>query len=232
MKSRNIVLWSVLACVAGGLYFLIRSPSDEASRPNPEDGSATRSMPDDPVEEPSVVVNGIPAGSTEPASPQEPNESAPRSTAADPIPFALVAMSELEEIDLTNAEAPHSHKIREWKGRLEPGLREIKVQLDTEGDDGVLAISLPNATQVKVTDLRYQPFGSNQGVISGKILGDPFGEVVLSYVNQAVAGSIRSYRSDEVWEIRNAGEGSQYIALVDVDALGVCGVCAEHAGQK
>ncbi len=150
----------------------------------------------------------------------------------NPIPFESVAISELEEVDLVDVDEQHSHKIREWRGRIEPNLRDIKELLAAEGEEGILAISLPDATQVQVTHMRYQSFGANQGVISGKILGDTFGEVVLSYVNQAVAGSIRDYRNDMVWEIRNAGEGRQYIAQVDVDALGVCGVCAVHGEEN
>jgi len=121
------------------------------------------------------------------------------------------------------------HKLREWKGQMQPSLPELKAHVEREGEEGVLSISLPDGSQVDVTRMRYQSFGANQGAFTGRILGDTFGEVVFSYVNQAVAGSIRDFRNDNVWEIRNAGNGQQFLALVDVDALGECGVCAEHA---
>lgn len=163
-----------------------------------------------------------------PPFPLDSNEPSLVRSSSGPIPFESVSMSELEEVNLANAGEPHSHKIREWKGRLQPGLRALKDKLNAEGEEGVIAISLPDASQVQVTRMRFESFGPNQGVITGRILGDTFGEVVLSYVNQAVAGSIRDYRNDKVWEIRNAGEGRQYIAQVDVAALGECGVCKEH----
>jgi|GEM_PF-1431028 len=144
--------------------------------------------------------------------------------ALEPISFEHLTVSGVEEIVLTASMAEHSHKLRELKGQMQPSLSELKASVEREGEKGVLAISLPDGSRVGVTRMRYQSLGANQGAFAGKILGDTFGEVVLSYVNQAVAGSIRDFRSDNVWEIRNAGNGQQILALVDVDALGKCGV--------
>jgi len=226
MKNRKVAVVVASFLLVGALFYVwTRYPVPSVL----EEGKDRQvvSSPSEP-EAPVVAVSSEENEPEEPSPVQKPSEAVSRNAVGEPIPFERLAMSELEEIDLTNTDEPHSHKIREWRGQLEPNLREIKNQLDIEGEDGVLAISLPDATQVEVTRLRYQAFGPNQGVISGKILGDPFGEVVLSYVNQAVAGSIRDYRNDQVWEIRNAGGGRQFIAQVDVDALGECGVCAVH----
>ncbi|HCR28714.1 MAG TPA: hypothetical protein DIV79_01690 [Opitutae bacterium] len=151
------------------------------------------------------------------------------SSALAPIPFEHLTVTGLEEVAMIAALQEHSHKFREWKGQIKPSLPELKAHVEREGEDGVLAISLPDGSRVDVTRMRYQSFGTNQGAFTGKILGDTFGEIVLSYVNQAVAGSIRDFRNDNVWKIRNAGDGQQFLALVDVDALGECGVCAEYA---
>jgi hypothetical protein len=145
-------------------------------------------------------------------------------SALEPISFEHLTVSGVEEIVLNASMAEHSHKLRELKGQMQPSLSELKASVEREGEKGVLAISPPDGSRVGVTRMRYQSLGANQGAFAGKILGDTFGEVVLSYVNQAVAGSIRDFRSDNVWEIRNAGNGQQILALVDVDALGKCGV--------
>lgn len=218
---------AVLLVVILFLWFLSSDSSEEAGLPA----------------EGTVVEKTIPASSPRITSEAETPEASDASlsevpekkvgslvsnSSGGPIPFEVVSMSELEEVNLTNAGEQHSHKIREWKGRMEPSLASLKQLLESEGEEGVLAISLPDSSQVQVTRMRYESYGANQGVYTGKILGDSFGEVVLSYVNQAVAGSIHDYRNDAVWEIRNAGDGRQYIAQVDVSALGECGVCKEH----
>lgn len=230
MKYRNLAL-CVLPLVVVSLFYLSnRSTDSEISQTKNIESPANQfsngeSVTTSPVDDSPDVA---PVRTTL----QEPSTPPPEGSYGNAIPFEKVAMSELEEVDLTNSGEVHSHKIKEWRGQLEPSLRDLKDLLESEGEEGVLAITLPDTTQVKITRMRYQSFGSNQGVLSGKILNDPFGEVVLSYVNQAVAGSIRDYRNDQVWEIRNAGEGRQFIAQVDVDALGVCGVCAVHVGEE
>jgi hypothetical protein len=205
---------------------LFRQSNEDSYSEGAEDPVESRpSETPESIEETKDVVTRINEGQEaleDAASPE-------RASTGLAIPFAALAVTELEEVDLTDASDVHSHKIREWRGRIQPGLLELRAQLAREGEDGVIAFNLPDATQIKATRLRYESYGSNQGVFTGKILGDRFGEIILSYVNQAVAGSIHDYRNDNVWEIRNAGDGRQYIAQVDVTALGECGVCKEHA---
>ncbi len=231
MMNRNLALCA-LALVLMGVFFLLkRSPDTEISEKETVESPVSTFPSEETLSETGLVDDSLGDEPDEHPS-EEPSVATPGGSYADPIPFESVAMSELEEVDLSNSGDVHSHKIREWRGRIEPSLSTIKDLLEMEGEEGVLAISLPDSSQVKVTRMRFESFGPNQGVISGKILRDTFGEVVLSYVNQAVAGSIRDYRNDQVWEIRNAGGGRQFIAQVDVDALGVCGVCAVHGGVE
>ncbi len=231
MKYRNIAICLAPLILVGGFYLLQRSAQPKVSKTSIYEESDVETVAAESESNSGVAID--PLESTPiPSMTETRGLPSPGGSNGNLIPFESLAMGELEEVDLTGSGEVHSHKMREWRGQLEPSLRDIKDLLKSEGEEGVLAISLPDATQVKVTRMRYQSFGSNQGVLSGKILGDPFGEVVLSYVNQAVAGSIRDYRNDMVWEIRNAGEGRQFIAQVDVDALGVCGVCAEHGGVE
>ena len=225
MRSRVTVALVCAIALVVCLVFVRRSIED--SDPERVEDSVESRSNETPktIEEAKDVVTQFNEGQEnleEAASPE-------RASAGFAIPFAALALTELQEVDLTDASDIHSHKIREWKGRIQPTLPELKAKLAREGEDGVIAFSLPDATQIKATRLRYESYGSNQGVFTGKILGDRFGEIVLSYVNQAVAGSIHDYRNDNVWEIRNAGSGQQYIAQVDVNALGECGVCKEHA---
>lgn len=223
MNTRNSILLvlAIVAIVAG--WFALKGPEPETEEPMSTDARPNQeAVTEEPNQGDGVLDLDI-AGDAESAV-AEPSIA----TAGDAIPFASLSVSNLEEIDLSNATEVHSHKIREWRGRIQPALPKLRAKLESEGEDGVIAFSLPDATQINVTRLRYESFGLRQGVFTGKILGQRFGEVVLSYVNQAVAGSIHDYRNENVWEIRNAGSGQQYIAQVDVNALGECGVCKEH----
>jgi hypothetical protein len=229
MKSRRFVLFGALLALMAILFFWTRLPessvqeSVESEPRQTEDPSSSLAVGE--IEE----IEGADSLSevVEPVSQELADGSF-----GGPKPFESVSMSELVEVNLANAGEQHSHKIREWKGRIQPSLTDLKDKLESEGEDGVVAITLPDATQVQVTRMRFESFGGNQGVITGKILGDTFGEVVLSYVNQAVAGSIHDHQNDAVWEIRNAGDGQQYIAQVDVSALGECGVCKAEREQR
>jgi len=228
MKSRRFVLFGALLALMAILLFWTRLPESRVQesvesepRKTEDPGSSLAIGEIEEIEEVDSLGDVV-----EPAS-----EEIAQGSFGGPIPFESLSMSELEEVNLANAGEQHSHKIREWKGRIQPSLTDLKDKLESEGEDGVVAITLPDATQIQVTRMRFESYGRNQGVITGKILGDAFGEVVLSYVNQAVAGSIHDYRNDAVWEIRNAGDGRQYIAQVDVSALGECGVCKEHVQQ-
>lgn len=232
MKSRRFVLFATLLVLMIGLFFWTRSRESlisESHEAGPKQAENLDSKPTPQAIEEGQVVDSLGA-LTEPES-QDSIFPSSLVSSGGPIPFEVVSMSELEEVNLTNAGEQHSHKIREWKGRIEPSLSDLKDKLESEGEGGVVAITLPDATRIQVTRMRYESFGGNQGVITGKILGDTFGEVVLSYVNQAVAGSIHDYQNDAVWEIRNAGDGQQYIAQVDVSALGECGVCKAEREQ-
>lgn len=140
----------------------------------------------------------------------------------DAIPFERVTISGLEEVSLQNADREHVHKIRERRGLLSPSPKELSFKLAGKGDDSVLAITLPDASQLEITRIRHESMGPNRAVITGKIVGDQFWEMVLGYVGDAIAGSIRGYRNKAVWEIRNAGDGKQYFAQVDVTAIGEC----------
>lgn len=232
MKSRKIALYALPFALAAIVFFGNRSPEAPEVESVDAGSEGTEAQTSSPIPEgiEGTEVANVPDSPEAPLSPES-TTPASSSSSGGPIPFERLSMTELEEVNLSNAGDQHSHKIREWKGRMQPTLSELKRKLESEGEEGVLVFSLPDATQIQVTRIRFESFGANQGVFTGKILGDTFGEVVLSYVNQAVAGSIHDYRNDAVWEIRNAGDGSQYIAQIDVSALGECGVCKAEREQ-
>lgn len=225
MKPRSLVLLAIL------LILILIGISWFRRNVVPKIDDQIEHIPDTDPEETVADIGGeeIEAAIVSVVDDDADESTALASSALSPIPFEHLVVSELIEVPRIAALTEHSHKLREWKGQIQPSLPELRAHVEREGEDGVLAMSLPDGSRVDVTRMRYQSFGANQGAFTGKILGDTFGEVVLSYVNQAVAGSIRDFRSGNVWEIRNAGNGQQFLALVDVDALGECGVCAEHA---
>ena len=71
----------------------------------------------------------------------------------------------------------------------------------------------------------FKRLGPGKGVLTGNVKGSQFSEVLFSFVNEAIAGSIRLPERDTYYEIRNAGGGEQLLASIDVAAQGACAVC-------
>ena len=209
--TRSILKALALGVIFTLLFMLFRDGDDD----------------EQPTEEDSVVDEAelAPANATEieelaNLEPEIGIETPPRIQAIAPsLSFVLDA-----EQGTRTASESHSHIIEEWKGSFWSSLEG----LDESWEGREMLLQLPGESLL-VTIGSVQRMGERAQVITGTIKGSEFGEFVISYVNQAIAGSIRMPSTNTVYEIRNAGEGVQYLAKVDADALGECGLCAPES---
>lgn len=129
------------------------------------------------------------------------------------------------EIDILSGEGGHDHVLRQWKGALSPSVRTLSV-----GD--TFQLKIPGEKEFLIEVSSFKEFGENKGVVTGRLQGSQFGEAHFSYVNDAMAGSIRDPESDVYFEIWNAGNQQQYFAKIDVAAQGHCGVCSPDPSSR
>jgi hypothetical protein len=90
-----------------------------------------------------------------------------------------------------------------------------------------LTAHLPDGKDLDIT--QNTRFDKNRGVFTGRVLGSQHSEAIFSYVNQAVSGSMTMPQTGEILDIKNAGEGFQYLAQIDVNKLGSCGLCTPQS---
>lgn len=118
----------------------------------------------------------------------------------------------------------HSHKKREWIVEFDSSLKRLASDLNENSSPVVLDFSQILGLRVELS--AYKPFDDNRGVFQGRVIGKDQSSVVLGIVNNAMAGSIKEGGDGATFEIRDAGNGRQYIAEVDVTAFGECHVCS------
>ncbi len=171
MKFGRFVLFATLLVLMTVLFLWTRSPDSPVSKsPETEPKQSENpglSLTPDEIEEGQLVDSRERSIDTVPQDHVVPSSFM---SSGSPVPFESLSMSELEEVNLDNAGEQHSHKIREWKGRIEPSLSDLKDKLKSEGEGGVVAITLPDATKIQMSRMRYKSFGGNQGVITGNII--------------------------------------------------------------
>lgn len=90
----------------------------------------------------------------------------------------------------------------------------------------LVTLALPSGENLEIVIAKHIQHDSHRGVLTGRIPDSKYSEVIFSYVNQAISGSIMRPQTGEVLDIRNAGEGQQFLAQVDAHKLGTCGVCS------
>lgn len=116
-------------------------------------------------------------------------------------------------------EKEHGHLIERWRGELNPHPNDWLKEATS------LAMELPNGEVYLLEIDSYRPIGESKGVYRGKVAGEEFSQVLVSYVNLAVSGMIRLPAEGYAWQFRNAGEGNQFFDKIDLNELGECGVC-------
>ena len=122
--------------------------------------------------------------------------------------------------------------IKEWKGQFSPSIRSLAANLGSLDSEQTISLTLPSGEQLPIAISKHTQFDETRGVFTGRIPDSPYSEVIFSYVNQAVSGSIMTPETGEVIEIKNAGNGYQYIVQVDATKLGSCGICAENKSNN
>ena len=122
----------------------------------------------------------------------------------------------------------HTHIIQEWKGQFSPRIQNLSASFSVSGAARQFNVQLPDGNDLEIEIIKNTQFDQNRGVFTGRVLGSEYSEAIFSYVNQAVSGSITMPQTGEILDIKNAGERYQYLAQVDANKLGSCGLCAPH----
>ncbi|MGK0237719.1 MAG: hypothetical protein ACI92G_001179 [Candidatus Pelagisphaera sp.] len=122
----------------------------------------------------------------------------------------------------------HTHIIQEWKGQFSPRIQDLSASFSASGAARQFNVQLPDGNGLEIEIIKNTQFDQNRGVFIGRVIGSDHSEAIFSYVNQAVSGSITMPQTGEILDIKNAGEGYQYLAQVDANKLGSCGLCAPH----
>lgn len=135
------------------------------------------------------------------------------------IEFIGLIQSDLEDEN-------HSHILREWRGRLTPSINEAVQRLLLDEGNRELKIKISKDFEFSLTVEKVISYKELEGVVTGKIVGDEFSSFSIAYVNSAIDGIIRDYRNQSIWEIRNAGNGEQFLVEVDTEAKSECRSCS------
>lgn len=133
----------------------------------------------------------------------------------------MVEFSLAKEIDpARTARVEHSHALRAWVADV----NDLRLLGNRLADRARLSIKIvfPDTSYATIDSVEHRKLGRNSGVFSGR---DAAGELTLSYVNEAIAGAYTSFTDETVWEIRNAGNGSQFVSLLDGASLRRCATC-------
>jgi hypothetical protein len=98
-------------------------------------------------------------------------------------------------------------------------------------DAGLEQFSLPSfaGESVSVTIRRVHDHSLGGTTLSGTVPGYPSSRVVLAEKDGAMSGTVRWPEHNRVYEIRPLADGGLSIGQVDLEALGQCGLCAEHS---
>jgi len=123
----------------------------------------------------------------------------------------------------------HDHIVRQWKGafshRIDKTLWEPGVRRD-------FSLVMPEGGPISLTIRDFKDYGESRGVYVCELGGNSMGTAFLSYVRRSVSGSIQNFETKEVWELRNAGGGKQYLSIIDLTKVGGCAACAPSAAEQ
>ena len=220
----------VLAIMGLGGFFLLKRADDPAETAGPV---APEEANRDGLSERSGAI--LEAAAPEPEKLLERGGEAAAASVAWATPRGstkeaalAVGFVDAERVEIDKAQVGSEHVLMQWRGRFSVSLPQWKSFLDS-GEPFYL--ELPTGESVLARLRGHERFAARRGVYSGALL-DRAGDFFLSYVNDAVSGVIRDPDREQAWEVRDAGEARQFLALVDTKELGLCGVCAAGEASR
>lgn len=122
--------------------------------------------------------------------------------------------------------------IRQRKENLTDLVVRAADEFEFKGSSESLVIPTFDGERLTIRIENLQRPDSRKGVISGRIEKDPFSLAVLSWVGDAVSGSLHVPAKRKVYEIRYAGGGESYISEINTSNLGGCETDAALATRQ
>ena len=122
--------------------------------------------------------------------------------------------------------------IRQRKENLTGLVVRAADEFEFKGSSEPLVIPTFDGERLEIRIKSLQRPDSRKGIISGKIEKDPFSLAVLSWVGEAVSGSLHVPAKGKVYEIRYAGGGESYINEINTSNLGGCETDAALATRQ
>ncbi|MBD5780992.1 hypothetical protein IEN85_15940 [Pelagicoccus sp. NFK12] len=119
----------------------------------------------------------------------------------------------------------HDHNLGTWLGSFEPHPRSWQNFASAEAPTVKLKLSTPDGVSHQITFERYNKFGESKGIYSGSLKDQPFSDALISFVGEAVVGTLRIPSEGIAWEIRNRAPGVQAFEKVDLSKLPGCAAC-------
>ncbi len=145
---------------------------------------------------------------------------------AEAVELPTVAPQTLEII--TTEELPldqHRHNLGTWLGTFEPRPSQWESLRPPDAETISFSLQTPDGVNHELTFSRFNRIGTNKGIYSGSIKGRAFSEAMISFVGEAIVGSLRFPDQGIAWEIRNKGDGLQEYEKVDLAKLPGCAAC-------
>lgn len=204
-------LFSAVALIVVLVIWLGRStqpPSLQAPR-----SETTQSSPKTPI------AAAQPKPSTSEASN---NEFEPTgSVEPPPVTTQTLEIIVAEELPLDQ----HRHNLGTWLGALEPKPNQWEALRPPEAGTINFSLQTPDGVAHELTFSRFNKISTNKGIYSGSIKGHAFSEAMISFVGEAIVGSLRFPDQGIAWEIRNKGDGVQEYEKIDLAKLPGCAAC-------
>jgi hypothetical protein len=244
VSGQILVALVVVAVLAlAGLYWWNLSPEQPATAPTPPDTSRAASAPVAPAP---VVVSPAPAvhdhdhgehtsvpSETPAVSPTPPQ--VPDTTGAVGVPARLAVTGSVTAVPRSDFVDPSY--MREERREVVPNVSEFGRRYKDEPFKE-MEFPLFDGESVQLTDVELRVLSPNEGVFLAKVKGDPSGgHFMLSYVGNAVSGTLHIPSQDRYFFIRNASpdgavQSFNFLAQVDPDKMPKCGTCAPAQPKK
>ncbi|MDQ8184726.1 hypothetical protein [Pelagicoccus sp. SDUM812002] len=136
----------------------------------------------------------------------------------DPLPLDILVSEKLPP-DL------HPHNLGTWLGAFEPPPSQWEKLRTSQSEVISFNLRTPDGVDHEVAFGRFTKIGTSKGIYSGAIKGSPFSEAMISFVGDAIVGSMRLPGQGIGWEVRNQGSGVQKFEKVDLAKLPACAAC-------
>jgi hypothetical protein len=167
-----------------------------------------------------------PGGGSLAESPPDPRPAVRRDVPA--VADAAEISFDVRAVSKTQPDPGTGFELRSERRELSAAVRDL-YRGDSPPPES-LRFPLFDGRFIRLSALRHQSMGADQGVVFAKADGEvEGGHVLLSYVGTALAGMIHLPSRGEFYEIRTGPDGRSHILTqLDPHKMGACGECQQH----